>query len=109
MPLVHLVGPAQSGTVSKILRLSLMSLRLTRIAVLGLIIGAIFVQFASWPWVFWFVSFVAVPISLICIFLIPGEKPHRDGPVAPKHARWQGLDIGGVSILTSENISLLSS
>ena len=76
---------------------------------LGLIIGAIFVQFASWPWVFWFVSFVAVPISLVCIFLIPGEKPHRDDSAVRKHAKWQGLDIGGVSILTSENISLLGS
>ena len=44
-------------------------------AVLGLIIGGIFVQFASWPWVFWFVALVALPISAICCFLVP--SPHR--------------------------------
>ncbi|RPD56812.1 MFS general substrate transporter [Lentinus tigrinus ALCF2SS1-7] len=66
--------------------------------VLGLIIGAIFVQWATWSWVFWFVACVSMPIATLCIFLIPKQEPKvaiRGG------ARWKSLDIMGVSILTA--------
>ncbi|KAF9815241.1 hypothetical protein IEO21_04688 [Rhodonia placenta] len=65
--------------------------------VLGLIIGAIFVQYASWSWVFWFVAMVAFPIAIICFLLVPPQEEvvHVEG------ARWKSLDIGGVSILTA--------
>ncbi|THG96869.1 hypothetical protein EW026_g5038 [Hermanssonia centrifuga] len=66
--------------------------------VLGLIIGAIFVEFASWPWVFWFVALVAIPIGLLCVFLVP--QPNR-GIDEPQHSRWKSLDVVGVSILTA--------
>ena len=33
--------------------------------VLGLIIGAIFVQFANWAWGFWFVAMLAIPIGAL--------------------------------------------
>lgn len=64
------------------------------IPVLGLIIGAIFVQYASWSWVFWFVAMVAFPIAIICFLLVPPQEEvvHVEG------ARWKSLDIGGVSI-----------
>ncbi|OBZ72813.1 putative MFS-type transporter EfpA [Grifola frondosa] len=68
--------------------------------VLGLIIGAIFVEFASWSWVFWFVALVAVPIAGICILLIPAQEP-RLGDVSLRGAKWKSLDIVGVSILTA--------
>ncbi|PCH34681.1 MFS general substrate transporter [Wolfiporia cocos MD-104 SS10] len=64
--------------------------------VLGLIIGAIIVQYTSWSWVFWFVAIVAFPIAGICYFLIPPQEPK---PVEGK--RWQNLDLIGVSILTA--------
>lgn len=62
------------------------------IPVLGLIIGAIFVQYASWSWVFWFVAMVAFPIAIICFLLVPPQEEvvHVEG------ARWKSLDIGGV-------------
>ncbi|GBE85688.1 Cephamycin export protein [Sparassis crispa] len=66
--------------------------------VLGLIIGAIFVEFASWHWVFWFVALVAFPIAGISLLLVP--SPERRLNVEPKAAKWKSLDIGGVSILT---------
>ncbi|KAH9895729.1 MFS general substrate transporter [Cubamyces lactineus] len=69
--------------------------------VLGLIIGAIFVQYASWPWVFWFVALVALPISAICILLIPAQEPRLEDLSGRKEARWKSLDLGGVSILTA--------
>lgn len=68
---------------------------------LGLIIGAIFVQFASWSWVFWFVALVALPIAAICVFLIPTQEPHIEIG-GHTDARWKSLDMGGVSILTGE-------
>ena len=64
---------------------------------LGLIIGAIFVQFASWSWVFWFVALVSMPIAALCIFLIPKQEPRL---AARGGARWKSLDLIGVSILT---------
>ena len=45
---------------------------------LGLIIGAIFVQWATWSWVFWFVALVCMPIAVLCIFLIPKQEPKVD-------------------------------
>lgn len=65
--------------------------------VLGLVIGAVFVQFATWHWVFWFVTIVSVPVSIISIFLIP-RQPTR----AHKASALKRLDVVGVSILTSE-------
>ncbi|KAH9942633.1 MFS general substrate transporter [Amylocystis lapponica] len=67
--------------------------------VLGLVIGAIFVEYASWRWVFWFVALVAIPIAATCLFLIPPQEPALEG-VEPQVAKWKTLDIVGVSILT---------
>ncbi|KAI0740199.1 MFS general substrate transporter [Earliella scabrosa] len=64
---------------------------------LGLIIGAVFVQYASWSWVFWFVALVCMPIASLCVFLIPKQEPRL---AARGGARWKSLDLIGVSILT---------
>ncbi len=72
---------------------------------LGLIIGAIFVQFASWSWVFWFVALVCMPIAAVCVVLIPKQEPRMDDIAARGGARWKSLDIIGVSILTGVSIS----
>ncbi|CDO68542.1 hypothetical protein BN946_scf184998.g39 [Trametes cinnabarina] len=69
--------------------------------VLGLTIGAIFVQYASWSWVFWFVALVALPIAAICIILIPAQEPRLEDIAGRREARWKSLDIVGVSILTA--------
>lgn len=62
-------------------------------------IGAIFVEFASWRWVFWFVAIVAIPIGLLCTFIVPNPTKTRAIDESAQ-TRWKSLDIAGVSILT---------
>ncbi|KAI0699504.1 MFS general substrate transporter [Cerioporus squamosus] len=69
--------------------------------VLGLIIGAIFVQWTTWSWVFWFVALVCMPIAVLCIFVIPKQEPKVDDIAIRGGSRWKSLDILGVSILTA--------
>ena len=64
-------------------------------AVLGLIIGAILVQYADWRWVFWFATLVAIPVSILSLMLIPAQQKTKY-----ESSKMQGLDIIGVSILT---------
>ncbi|THH31696.1 hypothetical protein EUX98_g2500 [Antrodiella citrinella] len=66
----------------------------------GLIIGAIFVQFADWRWVFWFVALVAIPVAGFCVVFIPPYES-RDTAASTGYAKWRSLDLGGVSILTA--------
>ncbi|OJA09891.1 hypothetical protein AZE42_06756 [Rhizopogon vesiculosus] len=68
--------------------------------VLGLLIGAMFVQWASYHWVFWFVSIVAVPVALGCFFIIPSQIARTTDSLEPGTAKWKSLDLIGVSILT---------
>lgn len=68
-------------------------------SVLGLIVGAIFVQYANWSWVFWFVAIVATLIGVAGTVFIPGGLMPTT-PVVPGKPRWKALDLGGVSILT---------
>ncbi|RDX44325.1 MFS general substrate transporter [Lentinus brumalis] len=67
---------------------------------LGLIIGAIFVQFASWSWVFWSIAIVSMPVAAICVFLIPKQEPRLNEAALGGRPRWKSLDILGVTILT---------
>ncbi|TFY56515.1 hypothetical protein EVJ58_g7592, partial [Rhodofomes roseus] len=68
-------------------------------AVLGLIIGGIFVQYANWSWVFWFVAIVAALITVMCLLLVPPQEPKVR--VASAGPRWRALDLVGVSVLTA--------
>ncbi|KAG1782220.1 major facilitator superfamily domain-containing protein [Suillus placidus] len=68
--------------------------------VLGLMIGAMFVEWASYHWVFWFVAIVAVPVALACVFIIPPEISKTTDNLEPAAAKWKSLDTLGVSILT---------
>jgi MFS family permease len=60
--------------------------------VLGILIGAVLVQYASWSWIFWFVAIVGVAIAAVCLLLIPNAKRNRGQRVR--------FDAIGVSILT---------
>ena len=70
-----------------------------RSAVLGLVIGAAFVQFASWNWIFWLEAIVSASVVGVSILLIPENKPKetKDGLL-----KWKSLDVIGVSILIGE-------
>ena len=61
----------------------------------GLIIGALLVQYASWSWIFWLNTILAIPIATACLFLIPSPE-HVDDPLKAKR-----VDVIGVSMLTS--------
>ncbi|KAA1467133.1 MFS general substrate transporter [Dentipellis sp. KUC8613] len=68
--------------------------------VLGFIIGGIFSQFASWHWVFWFVTLISLPVAGLCLLLIP-DQPRRPIDDLPRWTRFKRLDIVGVGILTA--------
>ncbi|KAG0700165.1 major facilitator superfamily domain-containing protein [Suillus ampliporus] len=66
----------------------------------GLLIGAMFVQWMSYHWVFWFVACVALPVALACVFIIPSRIGETADTLEPKEAKWKNLDLIGVGILT---------
>ncbi|OJA18472.1 hypothetical protein AZE42_04978 [Rhizopogon vesiculosus] len=68
--------------------------------VCGLLIGAIFVEWTSYHWVFWFVAIVAAPLALAGVFLIPPQIAETTDSLKPTAAKWKSLDLVGVSILT---------
>ncbi|KAF8840096.1 MFS general substrate transporter [Paxillus ammoniavirescens] len=68
--------------------------------VLGLLIGAMFVQWASFHWVFWFVALIAIPVALACLFIIPPEIAKSDAKPNTRTAKWKCLDLIGVCLLT---------
>lgn len=70
-------------------------------SVFGIVIGAVFVQSASWHWIFWFLALVTIPIALVCTIFVPPEAE------APKSlyqsaSKFQSLDLVGVSLLTGQ-------
>ncbi|KAI0791391.1 major facilitator superfamily domain-containing protein [Abortiporus biennis] len=71
--------------------------------VLGLIIGAIFVEFATWKWVFWFVAVISIPIAAACVILIPKHTTNSNHPTSSSSAasRLKSLDLLGVTTLTA--------
>jgi MFS family permease len=74
---------------------------LTITAVTGLIIGALFVSYATWPWVFYFMSIVGFFLAIGVAILSP--SPQRPpATIAEKALRFRRLDLVGVSILTGE-------
>ncbi|CAE6494821.1 unnamed protein product [Rhizoctonia solani] len=61
--------------------------------VLGTIVGAIFVQYTSWRWIFWLIATISVPISIVCIFLIPKTARNEEN-------KKSNFDFVGVFLLT---------
>lgn len=85
------------GDREKALALSVFSSFIPIGSVTGQLIGAIITQLASWEWVFWLVAIVAIPISIVCAFLVP-PQPVRER----SGGKLAYLDVPGVSILTSK-------
>ena len=54
-------------------------------------------QYASWPWVFWFVTLVCAPIAGVSAFLIPKQEPKEVPGGGPK---WKSLTPDQQSALT---------
>ncbi|KAI0692857.1 MFS general substrate transporter [Cerioporus squamosus] len=73
--------------------------------VFGTMISAMFVEFATYRWIFWFTTVIAVPTAVFCLFLIPSQddKPSSEtaAPMAGSRlASLKRLDLVGVTILT---------
>ncbi|KAG1743460.1 major facilitator superfamily domain-containing protein [Suillus lakei] len=66
----------------------------------GLLIGAMFVEWVSFHWVFWFVACMALPVALACVFIVPSQLADTADTFEPGAAKWKSLDLVGVSILT---------
>ncbi|KAG2153646.1 MFS general substrate transporter [Suillus bovinus] len=66
--------------------------------VLGLISGALLVEYVSWHWIFWFVSAVILPTTLISTVLIPSQTKNMARESG--FTKLKRLDITGISILT---------
>ena len=72
------------------------------IAALGLSVGAALSQFVNWSWIFWLAALIALPTSVIAVFLIPKAPEHDNGD--PIDATWKHLDLLGVGILTGDRV-----
>ena len=68
-------------------------------SVLGLIISAIFVQYTSWRWVFWFPALMTTPIALACVIIVP-PQPTRARGIQSQVSKLKSLDLVGMSLLT---------
>ncbi|KAH8829768.1 major facilitator superfamily-domain-containing protein [Flagelloscypha sp. PMI_526] len=66
--------------------------------ILGLIIGAIFTQYASWRWVFWFATILALPAAVIGATMIPEQSV--SGSEQSIITRVKHMDLPGVAALT---------
>ncbi|PPQ70823.1 hypothetical protein CVT24_001040 [Panaeolus cyanescens] len=62
-------------------------------SVLGLIIGALFVSFVSWPWVFYFSAIVSFAVCIGTAILIPNRRPSSSSESAA--SKFKRLDILG--------------
>jgi len=71
--------------------------------ILGLIIGALFVSYASWPWVFYFMSIVGFVLAIGVGVLSPSIK-RPSASISDRLLRFQRLDLIGVSILTAAQV-----
>jgi MFS family permease len=80
----------------------------TLFPVMGLIIGALFVSFTSWPWVFYFSASVSGVIGVSAILLIPNLRRTVAESRAQKILRLRRLDLLGVLMFTGKDPSMPS-
>ncbi|KAJ7853760.1 major facilitator superfamily domain-containing protein [Mycena leptocephala] len=77
--------------------------------VLGLMIGALFVSYATWPWVFYFSALVSVVITLSIVVLVPKLQRTTAESRAEKILRFRRLDLFGVFVFTVASILFIFS
>ncbi|KAJ7656559.1 major facilitator superfamily domain-containing protein [Mycena rosella] len=74
-----------------------------------LIIGALFVSYASWPWVFHFSAIVSAVIGFSAILLVPKLQRTTGESRAEKILRFRRLDLLGVVVFTAASILFIFS
>ena len=71
-----------------------------------MIIGALFVSFVSWPWVFYFSSIVSAVITLSIFVLVPNvSRQSRNDEATSQSKRFKRLDLIGVGLFTGMKTS----
>ncbi|KAJ3928040.1 MAG: MFS general substrate transporter [Lentinula lateritia] len=70
---------------------------------LGLVIGALFVSFASWPWIFYFISILAI-LESILVYLMCLDVNRPKNSVTSHLKRLKRLDAIGVTCFTGSVI-----
>ncbi|KAH9947514.1 major facilitator superfamily domain-containing protein [Amylocystis lapponica] len=66
--------------------------------VLGLVIGALFVSYASWPWVYYFSAIVCGVITFAILILVPNAKRSDESETrAQQLLRFRRLDLPGLT------------
>lgn len=65
---------------------------------LGLVLGAVFVQLASYRWIFYFEAMISLPIALLCMFLVPSGLDMGVGHIRQSK---RNLDWVGIALLTT--------
>lgn len=69
--------------------------------VLGLFIGAVLVEFASWPWIFYFGAITCGSVTILILLLVPNLRQHRSKKTqADKKLRLKRLDLPGITLFT---------
>jgi len=68
--------------------------------VLGVIIGAVIVSYATWPWIFYATAIVALLVAIACTFLIP--NPHRQNKYSQLE-QFRRLDMAGSTLLIGKH------
>ena len=88
-------------------RLCLHKLEIHRIilSVFGIVIGGVLVQFASWSWIFWVTACLAIPTSILCVFLIPTQAAHAQRKSSL--SKIEELDLVGIFLLTVAFVLLI--
>jgi multisubunit Na+/H+ antiporter MnhG subunit len=90
-------GVANSPSLPRVVHFKLIKPSRSSRTVIGILLGGVFTQFASWHWIFWFAGIVVICIAVLSFFAIP-NLPRRG-------QQKNGLDILGVSILISANLT----
>lgn len=70
----------------------------------GILIGAVFVEWASYHWVFWFLAIVAALVALAGVFVLPLQLAEITDSTEPETAKWKSLDLVGAGTVTGMNV-----
>ena len=73
-------------------------------------IAAVFIEFASYRWVFFFTTIVGIPASIVCLLLVPRDEGQGQEETVSFKARLQKmkkLDLVGVTLLTGASLTLV--
>lgn len=86
------LGNSECGGCFKIHLFALLKV----LTVLGIILGGIFVQWATWRWILYFTGIVGLGIAVATILFVPLSAPRKYKP------SWKRLDLIGVTLITGK-------